>query len=71
MPSKSWNLQLAAYRQLCNANILKTGPVQKNIILKLSKKGDIATEFQSEDTDNHWEMFSNILQGWHYFKGES
>jgi len=69
-PSKSWDLQLAAYRQLCNANALKTGPVSRNIILKLSKKGDIASEFECENIQAHWEMFNNILQGWHYFKGD-
>jgi len=66
-PSKSWALQLAAYRRLCNVNAMNT---TKNIILKLSKKGDIASEFECENIEQSWEMFNNILQGWHYFKGD-
>ncbi len=70
MPSKSWNLQLAAYKHLCKENIVKTGMINRNIILKLSKKGDIASEFECENPQKDWQMFNNILQGWHYFKGE-
>ncbi len=69
-PSRSWNLQLAAYRQLCTCNVEKTGIVKKNIILKLSKKGDIASAFECEDMEGHWQLFKNILQGWHYFRGD-
>ncbi len=66
-PSKSWNVQLAAYSHLCNVNALN---VKRNIILKLSKKGDIATEFENENKDQDFDIFHNVLSSWHYFKGE-
>ena len=63
--SKSWELQLSAYKNLCYTNRYD---VKRNIILQLSKKGEIATEFECDDIDKSWSIFNNILNGWHYFK---
>lgn len=83
LPSKTWPIQLAAYKHLCEKNGMKIDRIM-NLHLKKSKKVSTeeiegqkvkvsvpivcAKEIRHEDITSAWEIFSSALRCYDYFE---
>lgn len=65
--SKTWNLQLAAYRYLYNKN--KDRKADRRIVLQLPKKGGDAKVHEFTEHENELHIYFGILEGYRYFNG--
>lgn len=65
---KSWRVQLAAYRELANANDCPIGRVF-SVRLKKDGKLPIVNEFTGS-TSGDFSIFLSCLQAWKFFRGE-
>jgi hypothetical protein len=70
--SKTWRLQLSAYKWLAvRNNHLFPLPIERIISLRLSKEGKAAKVLEYSKTANHdFAIFLSCLTAWRYFNGE-
>lgn len=66
--SKSWPIQLAAYKHLCERNHYEIEVVM-NVQLKAT--GKIAKTIEYENLSQHWNIFQACLTGFDYFRRDS
>lgn len=63
-PSKSWPIQLAAYKHLLEVNNYE---LETTMNLHLKKTGKIAKSIPPEDLSYSWEIFQSCLNAYNYF----
>jgi len=67
-PTKSWPLQLAAYRHLYNESDEKS-KVKRRLVVQLNKEGKPPKIHEYYDFDKDWRLYQGILEAWRYYYG--